>query len=578
MRLPRLLPAVHRPSGARLRYRAVPDRYLAFPDFALGPAQWDDLQIPVGLAFFFRNSVARPDRRVLPGPGGRHRVRAAAWTPGTRSLARQPRAGRAAPTTPRRCWCGRPATSAPSPSAYLVPDRRLLRVRRAGCGRCGAASTAARRPAACIDDFFADSVAGTVRDRRSAEATRMSDARRSPSLDVAPEPYAASPDADRPAAASRSRRRRPVHAIALRCQVRIEPQRRGYADDEAAGLIDLFGARERWASTLHAVPVAAVQRDGAGFTGVTEVNLPLPCTYDFEVAASKYLHALRDGDVPLLFLFSGTVFTKGPRRLRRRSRSRGTARTATTCPVSVWRDLIAAALPEHRLAAAGPRHPRRAAAYKVGARPARPATTRSTDAAGSRRGRVPMTPPTASGPAPSPTRCSTRAICSTRTGRTRGKNQSRWQFGVLGPPGGARPASARSRGCASELLLARRAGTRVTVVAALPAAAAPRASERVERQGGFEPVDELCVGSAVAGSAGTRPSSRRSRSRRPTADERTRAARRTRSTSPAARTSSELRSSAGTARRTAGPAALAPDRVGARGVGAGARRRGCRPG
>jgi hypothetical protein len=50
-----------------------------------------------------------------------------------------------------------------------------------------------------------------------------------------------------------------------------------------------------------------------GFTGATEISLPLECTYDFEVAASKYLHALRDGAIPLLFLFSGTVFVPGER-------------------------------------------------------------------------------------------------------------------------------------------------------------------------------------------------------------------------------------------------------------------------
>jgi hypothetical protein len=55
---------------AELRYRAVPDRYLAFPDFALDRRRWEALQIPVGLAFFFRNSAL--DRMVAfyPGPAG----------------------------------------------------------------------------------------------------------------------------------------------------------------------------------------------------------------------------------------------------------------------------------------------------------------------------------------------------------------------------------------------------------------------------------------------------------------------------------------------------------------------------
>jgi hypothetical protein len=36
-------------------------------------------------------------------------------------------------------------------------------------------------------------------------------------------------------------------------------------------------------------------------------DLPVGCTYDMEVAASKFLHAIRDGVVPLQFLFSGTL-------------------------------------------------------------------------------------------------------------------------------------------------------------------------------------------------------------------------------------------------------------------------------
>ncbi|MGV0792575.1 DUF6084 family protein [Mycolicibacterium sp. XJ1819] len=131
-------------------------------------------------------------------------------------------------------------------------------------------------------------------------------------LEVAPEPYAVTPllTARIGVAAVGDD---PVHAIALRCQVRIDPLRRGYSDGEADGLIDLFGARERWANSQHTF---LWQHTGAmvpGFSGTTEVNLPLECTYDFEVASAKYLHALRDGAVPLQFLFSGTVFTRGAR-------------------------------------------------------------------------------------------------------------------------------------------------------------------------------------------------------------------------------------------------------------------------
>ncbi len=55
---------------AELRYRAVPDRYLAFPDFALDRRTWEALQIPVGVAFFFRNSTQDRIVAFYPGPAG----------------------------------------------------------------------------------------------------------------------------------------------------------------------------------------------------------------------------------------------------------------------------------------------------------------------------------------------------------------------------------------------------------------------------------------------------------------------------------------------------------------------------
>ena len=130
----------------------------------------------------------------------------------------------------------------------------------------------------------------------------------------------------------------PIHAIALRCQIRIEPLRRPYSDGEAAGLLDLFGPRQRWVNTqrtfLWQHSTAMVQ----GFTGVTEVALPLECTYDFEVTASKYLHALRDGAVPLLFLFSGTVFVPGDRGFSVRQVS-WDCEAQYEMPVTVWSEL-----------------------------------------------------------------------------------------------------------------------------------------------------------------------------------------------------------------------------------------------
>jgi hypothetical protein len=103
-----------------------------------------------------------------------------------------------------------------------------------------------------------------------------------------------------------------VQALALRTQIRIEPVRRRYDDDEADAMRDLFGERARWGQTLKPLQLAFINQVVPGFSGATEVDLALPCSYDFDVAANKYLYALDAGEVPLLLLFSGTVFTSGP--------------------------------------------------------------------------------------------------------------------------------------------------------------------------------------------------------------------------------------------------------------------------
>lgn len=129
-----------------------------------------------------------------------------------------------------------------------------------------------------------------------------------------------------------------VHALALRCQLRIEPARRGYGTAEGDRLGVLFGDRSRWDSTLNPIQFAQVSLTLPGFTGQTEADLVVPCTYDMDVAPARYLHALDDGDVPFLLLFSGTAFT-GERGFNVEPvpwHKEATVRM----PASVWRDMI----------------------------------------------------------------------------------------------------------------------------------------------------------------------------------------------------------------------------------------------
>lgn len=102
----------------------------------------------------------------------------------------------------------------------------------------------------------------------------------------------------------------PVHAITLSVQVRIEPQQRRYDARESGALVELFGPPERYGDTLRTLLWTHVSATVLAFEDETELDLAVPCSYDFDVAANKYLRALEDGEIPLVVQFSGTVFVR----------------------------------------------------------------------------------------------------------------------------------------------------------------------------------------------------------------------------------------------------------------------------
>jgi len=131
----------------------------------------------------------------------------------------------------------------------------------------------------------------------------------------------------------------PVHAIALRTQIQIEPQRRRYSSDEEAKLLELFGEQPQWGESLRPFLWTHASTMLAGFTGRTEVDLPIACTYDFEVAAAKYLHSLEDGEIPLAMHFSGTVFARRDGVVSVQPVA-WHVEASYRLPVKVWRDLM----------------------------------------------------------------------------------------------------------------------------------------------------------------------------------------------------------------------------------------------
>lgn len=103
----------------------------------------------------------------------------------------------------------------------------------------------------------------------------------------------------------------PVHSISLNCQVSLEPRGRGYSPREEAMLLELFGERERWSRSMKPLWWTSALIGVPGFKDEQEFELQLPCTLDFDVAATKYFHALEQGSIGASIVFSGTVFYAG---------------------------------------------------------------------------------------------------------------------------------------------------------------------------------------------------------------------------------------------------------------------------
>ena len=131
-----------------------------------------------------------------------------------------------------------------------------------------------------------------------------------------------------------------IHSVVLRAQIQIEVTRRHYSPQEQAQLRDLFGEPERWGQTLknmlwtHAsVTVPPFQRE-------TTAEILVPCTFDFSVGATKYFHGLQEGDLPLNFLFSGTVFYRGAEDALQVAPISWEKEAKFKLPLKTWRNLI----------------------------------------------------------------------------------------------------------------------------------------------------------------------------------------------------------------------------------------------
>ena len=132
----------------------------------------------------------------------------------------------------------------------------------------------------------------------------------------------------------------PIHTIVLRCQIMIDPARRRYQAEEQEGLRDLFGEPERWGQTVRPMLWTHTSLVVTSFTGSDVVDLPVPCTFDFNIAATKYFAGLTDGEVPLNLLFSGTVFYTNDEGALQVAQIAWDKEARYRLPVGVWNQMI----------------------------------------------------------------------------------------------------------------------------------------------------------------------------------------------------------------------------------------------
>ena len=131
----------------------------------------------------------------------------------------------------------------------------------------------------------------------------------------------------------------PIQSAALRVQVQIEPARRRYTSEEQEHLKELFGEPERWSKSVRPLLWANLNINLPAFDGTTLFDVPVPCTFDFNVAMTKYIHGLDGGELPVTMLFSGTVFHAGRMGLQI-AKVPWDRDASYRLPVQVWKEMM----------------------------------------------------------------------------------------------------------------------------------------------------------------------------------------------------------------------------------------------
>jgi hypothetical protein len=131
-----------------------------------------------------------------------------------------------------------------------------------------------------------------------------------------------------------------IASVLLDVQIQIAARLRGYGAGAQEQLLELFGTADRWATTLRTLPWVRATVVVPAFAGQTEVEIPVACSYDLEVTAGRYFAALSEGEIPLEFLFSGSVFFAAANGALRAARIPLDTEVEFRLPVTEWREAV----------------------------------------------------------------------------------------------------------------------------------------------------------------------------------------------------------------------------------------------
>jgi hypothetical protein len=128
-----------------------------------------------------------------------------------------------------------------------------------------------------------------------------------------------------------------VQHVALQTRIQIEPVFRSYTAEEQSRLHDLFDDPSRWGDTLKPLFWTRVDVVIPAFDESTTIELPVPCSFDFNVGATKYFAGVQHGEIPLRLLFSGTIFYGAPADRLQIARIPWDREAECRLPVDEWR-------------------------------------------------------------------------------------------------------------------------------------------------------------------------------------------------------------------------------------------------